>query len=101
MKVPSFIQSLLLKLVGAFNLALHAALDAVHNLKISDALQQAAHDAVLAAEQTGGDGSAKFITAVAAVQKDFTGIAIGIIHTAVQNAWGSLYGSTAAVPAAS
>ena len=93
MHIPSFIQSLLLRLLGAFNLALHAALESVHNLKITDALQQAAHDAVLAAEKTGGTGTDKFNAAVAAVEAAELNFAKGAIQTSVQNAWGALFGA--------
>jgi hypothetical protein len=98
MKIPSFIQSLLIRLLGAFNLALHAALESVHNLQISDALQQLAHDAVIAAEQAGGTGADKFNAAVAAVEKAGLSFAKGAIQTAVQNAWGSLFGTTQTLP---
>jgi hypothetical protein len=99
MKIPAFIQSLLIRLIGVCNLSVHAALEAVRNVNISDALQQAAHDGVIAAENSGGDGSAKFNAAVEAVKKDFAGVAIGAIHTAVQNAWAALYGAAKPAPA--
>lgn len=92
MQIPSFLQSLLTKLIGSFSAAVHAALESVHNLKISDALQQAAHDAVRAVESSGGTGSDKFNSAVAVVQAQFVEFAKGAIQTAVQNAWGSLFG---------
>ena len=92
MKMPSFIQSLLVRLAGKFNAAVHAALEAVRNLTISDAVQEAAHDAVLAAEQNGGTGAEKFNAAVALVRARFTELASGAIQTAVQNAWGAMLG---------
>lgn len=87
MQIPSFLEALLEKLLAVGNKALHAALQAIHNVNVTDVLQQAAEDAVKAAEANGGSGKDKFEAAVAAVQKDFTTVAIGTIHTAVQNAW--------------
>jgi len=94
MKIPSFIQSLLIHLIGAFNAALHAALESVHNLKISDELQQLAHDAVIAAENAGGTGTDKFNAALHAVESAGLAFARGAVTTAIQNAWGALYGSS-------
>lgn len=94
MKIPSFFQSILNFVMHRFSAAAHAALEAVSKVQISDALQQAAHDAVVAAETSSGNGRDKFNAATSAVLADFTGVAIGAVHVAVQNAWAALYGKS-------
>jgi hypothetical protein len=101
MKIPSFFQSLLNFVMLRFSAGAHAALEAVSKVQISDDLQQAAHDAVVAAETTKGSGRDKFNAATSAVLADFAGVAIGAVHVAVQNAWAALYGKPdAPVPTA-
>ncbi len=98
MHLPFFLQALLIKLVGSFNVAIHTMLTAVRNLKLTDALQTAANEAVLAAQTTGLTGPEKFKLATAAVLKDFAWVAIPIIETAVQIGWAAYFGQAAAAP---
>ena len=71
-----------------------AALQAVHNLKITDQLQDAAFSAVKAAEAGGGSGSAKFGAAIKILKAKFKDLATGALDTAVQNAWAALMGKS-------
>lgn len=90
-------------LLGSIGPAETAALNAVKNLNISDALFTAASNAVKDVESaiTGpGTSSTKFTTAVEAVGKDFGSVATSAIETAVQIAWAALFGASASAAAA-